>query len=183
MFHTRSQPKLQGKAGEVKDLGPVMVKVWEKHMNPHLLIHQKILVVLKGFSLSLQLCVIELWFLTLEYSELVIAECFLEMLSPIAPPPNMSLGPCCFDCLAVFIALRLCSFGRDSWRAQVWVCPSWSRCRWFNQHCFCLSEHLVWCVPTLQEWRCASVWPHWQRPHFDAFLLALKVWALLPEVP
>ena len=48
MFTTRSQPKLQGKAGEIKDLGPVMVKVWEKHMNPNLLIHQKILVVLKG---------------------------------------------------------------------------------------------------------------------------------------
>ncbi len=51
MFHTRSQPKLKGKAGEVKDLGPVMVKIWEKYMNPNLLIHQKILVVLKGSSL------------------------------------------------------------------------------------------------------------------------------------
>ena len=59
MFHTRSQPKLQGKAGEVKDLGPVMVMVWEKHMNKNLLIHQKILVVLRGF-LSLKLCAIEL---------------------------------------------------------------------------------------------------------------------------
>ena len=49
MFTTKSQPKLKGKAGEIKDLGPVMVKVWEKHMNPNLLIHQKILVVLKGF--------------------------------------------------------------------------------------------------------------------------------------
>ena len=49
MFHKRSQPKLMGKAGEVKDLGPVMVKVWEKHMNTNLLIHQKILVMLKGF--------------------------------------------------------------------------------------------------------------------------------------
>ena len=53
MFTTKSQPKLQGKAGEIKDLGPVMVKVWEKHMNPNLLIHQKILVVLKSFFLSL----------------------------------------------------------------------------------------------------------------------------------
>jgi hypothetical protein len=49
MFHQKSQPKLMGKAGEVKDLGPVMVKVWEKHMNTNLLIHQKILIVLKGF--------------------------------------------------------------------------------------------------------------------------------------
>ena len=48
MFHTKSQPKLKGKAAEVCDLGPVMVKVWEKHMNPNLQIHQKILVVLKG---------------------------------------------------------------------------------------------------------------------------------------
>ena len=48
MFHAKSQPKLKGKAGEVRDLGPVMVKIWEKHMNPNLLIHQKILVVLKG---------------------------------------------------------------------------------------------------------------------------------------
>ena len=53
MFHTRSQPKLKGKAGEVKDLGPVMVKIWEKYMNPNLLIHQKILVVLKGFLFRL----------------------------------------------------------------------------------------------------------------------------------
>ena len=57
MFHTRSRPKLQGKAGEVKDLGPVMVMVWEKHMNHNLLIHQKILVVLKGFSC---LCIVVL---------------------------------------------------------------------------------------------------------------------------
>ena len=54
MFHTKSQPKLKGKAGEVKDLGPVMVKVWEKHMNPNLQIHQKILVVLKGSEKSLR---------------------------------------------------------------------------------------------------------------------------------
>ena len=59
MFHTKSQPKLKGKAGEVKDLGPVMVKVWQKHMNPNLIIHQKILVVLQGSLLSLELCVIE----------------------------------------------------------------------------------------------------------------------------
>ena len=57
---------MQGKAGEVKDLGPVMVMVCEKHMNHNLLIHQKILVVLKGFSLSLHFCVVELGFWTLE---------------------------------------------------------------------------------------------------------------------
>ena len=53
MFHKKSQPKLMGKAGEVKDLGPVMVRVWEKYMNPNLLIHQKILIVLKGVLLCL----------------------------------------------------------------------------------------------------------------------------------
>jgi hypothetical protein len=79
MFTTKSQPKLKGKAGEVKDLGPVMVKIWEKHMNPNLLIHQKILVVLKGscFS-SLKLYAIELLSLPLEYLELLITECFFE---------------------------------------------------------------------------------------------------------
>lgn len=56
MFHTKSQPKLQGKAGEVKDLGPVMVMVWEKHMNHNLLIHQKILLVLKGAAVFRTLC-------------------------------------------------------------------------------------------------------------------------------
>ena len=46
MFTTKSQPKLKGKAAEVRDMGPVMVRVWRKHMNANLLIHQKILVVL-----------------------------------------------------------------------------------------------------------------------------------------
>jgi hypothetical protein len=49
MFHTKTQPKLKGKAGEVKDLCPVMVLLWKKYMNPKLQIHQKILVVLQGF--------------------------------------------------------------------------------------------------------------------------------------
>ena len=53
MFNKKSQPKLMGKAGEVKYLGPVMVKIWEKYMNPALLIHQKILIVLQGFLLCL----------------------------------------------------------------------------------------------------------------------------------
>ena len=48
MFTTKSQPKLKGKAAEVRDMGPVMVRVWRKHMNANLLIHQKILVVLEG---------------------------------------------------------------------------------------------------------------------------------------
>ena len=48
MFTGMSQPKLKGKAAEGKDLGPVMVKVWQKHMNPSLGIHQKLLLVLQG---------------------------------------------------------------------------------------------------------------------------------------
>ena len=60
MFHTKSQPKLKGKAAEVKDLGPVMVRVWRKHMNANLLIHQKILVVLEG---SLVRDFVKLWLL------------------------------------------------------------------------------------------------------------------------
>ena len=48
MFITKSQPKLKGKAAEVRDMGLVMVRVWKKHMNANLLIHQKILVVLEG---------------------------------------------------------------------------------------------------------------------------------------
>ena len=48
MFHAKSQPKLKGKASEVRDLGPVMVSVFEKHMNHNLLIHRQILIVLQG---------------------------------------------------------------------------------------------------------------------------------------
>ena len=48
MFTTKSQPKLKGKAAEVRDMGPVMVRVWRKHMNQNLGIHKKILAVLQG---------------------------------------------------------------------------------------------------------------------------------------
>ena len=53
MFHTKSQPKLKGKAGEVKDLVPVLALVWEKHMNNNLPIHRHILFVLQGFYIIL----------------------------------------------------------------------------------------------------------------------------------
>ena len=52
MFHGKSQPKLQGKAVEVRDLGPVMVEVWKKHMNENVAIHRQILVMLSGFPKS-----------------------------------------------------------------------------------------------------------------------------------
>ena len=48
MFTTQSQPQLRGKAGEVKDLGPVLVRIWERYMNPALEVHRKIFIVLKG---------------------------------------------------------------------------------------------------------------------------------------
>ena len=48
MFTTKSAPKLQGKAAEIKDFGPVLVRLWRKYSNPRLLIHQKIMVVLQG---------------------------------------------------------------------------------------------------------------------------------------
>ena len=48
MFTTKSQPKLKGKAAEVRDLGPVMMRVWRKHMNANLLIHQMIVVALES---------------------------------------------------------------------------------------------------------------------------------------
>ena len=42
MFTGRSTPKLKGKAGEIKDLGPVLLKVFQRHMNPKLELHRKI---------------------------------------------------------------------------------------------------------------------------------------------
>ena len=55
MFTTKSQPKLKGKAAEVKDLGPVMVDVWKKFYNPSIVIHQKILTVLEGICCEILL--------------------------------------------------------------------------------------------------------------------------------
>ena len=48
MFTSKSQPKLKGKAAEVKCLGPVMGMGGQTHMNPNLRVQQKILVVLQG---------------------------------------------------------------------------------------------------------------------------------------
>ena len=48
MFNTKAQPKMKGKAAEVKDLLPVLVSVWKKYYNPDLDIHRKILVVMQG---------------------------------------------------------------------------------------------------------------------------------------
>ncbi len=48
MFTTGSQPKMKGKAAEIKDLLPVLVRVWRKYYNAELEIHSKILVILEG---------------------------------------------------------------------------------------------------------------------------------------
>ena len=48
MFKNKTQPKMKGKAAEVKDLLPVLVAVWKKYYNRDLDIHRKILVVLQG---------------------------------------------------------------------------------------------------------------------------------------
>ena len=48
MFTSKSAPKMKGKAAEIKDLGPVLVKVWKKYYNPGLTIHNKILTILEG---------------------------------------------------------------------------------------------------------------------------------------
>ena len=42
MFTTRSQPKLKGKAADVKDFGPVLHKIWKAYMNENLALHRKI---------------------------------------------------------------------------------------------------------------------------------------------
>ena len=72
MFHTKSQPKLKGKAAEVKDLCPVLVLVWQKYMNPLLPIHQKILVVLKGSYKSLRVFICYIVFRVLCFGMMVV---------------------------------------------------------------------------------------------------------------
>ena len=42
MFTAKAGPKLKGKAGEVKDLGPVMHKIWLKYYNKELDLHKSI---------------------------------------------------------------------------------------------------------------------------------------------
>ena len=54
MFHTKSQPKMRGKAAEIKDFGPVMVACWRTFSNQTLVLHQKILYVLEGLMLLLK---------------------------------------------------------------------------------------------------------------------------------
>ena len=47
MFSTKSSAKLKGKAGEVKDLVPVLHTVWLSHYNPGLENHRKIEIALR----------------------------------------------------------------------------------------------------------------------------------------
>ena len=48
MFNTGSQPKMKGKAAEIKDLIPVLARVWRKYYNDSLEVHRNILTVLDG---------------------------------------------------------------------------------------------------------------------------------------
>ena len=48
LFHSKSQPKLRGKAAEIKDFGPVILACWRHFSNQKLVLHQKILYVLEG---------------------------------------------------------------------------------------------------------------------------------------
>ena len=47
MFTTKSQPKMKGKAGEIKDFGPVLHKIWKAYMNPKLALHRKMEFILR----------------------------------------------------------------------------------------------------------------------------------------
>eukprot|EP00972_Heterocapsa_arctica_P103454 15245690-Heterocapsa_arctica.AAC.1 len=47
MPFTKKGVVLKGKAQEVKDLGPVLLVIWEKHMNPKLRIHRLIRILLE----------------------------------------------------------------------------------------------------------------------------------------
>ena len=48
MFTSSSQPKMKGKAAEIKDLGPVLVKLWQRYFNSRLEVHRQILAVLEA---------------------------------------------------------------------------------------------------------------------------------------
>ena len=50
MFHAKSQPKMRGKAAEIKDFLPVVLALWRHFSNPKLILHQKILYVLEGLT-------------------------------------------------------------------------------------------------------------------------------------
>ena len=48
LFHSKSQPKMRGKAAEIKDFGPVMLACCREFLNPRLPVHQKIIFVMEG---------------------------------------------------------------------------------------------------------------------------------------
>ena len=48
MFNTKSQPKMRGKAAEIKDLNPVILAVCQQYLNKKLVLHQKIIYVMEG---------------------------------------------------------------------------------------------------------------------------------------
>ena len=48
MFHSKSQPKMRGKAAEIKDFCPVVLACCREFMNQKLVLHQKIIFVMEG---------------------------------------------------------------------------------------------------------------------------------------
>ena len=48
MFSNKTQPSLRGKAGEIRDLGPVLLQIWQAYMNSNLQVHRQIEIVLRG---------------------------------------------------------------------------------------------------------------------------------------
>ena len=48
MFHSKSQPKMKGKAAEIKDFGPVLLACCREFLNQKLVLHQKIIFVMEG---------------------------------------------------------------------------------------------------------------------------------------
>ena len=48
MFHSKSQPKMRGKAAEIKDFMPVLLAATREFLLPAVALHQKIIFVLEG---------------------------------------------------------------------------------------------------------------------------------------
>ena len=46
-IRTGKYPKLRGKASEIRHFGPALLALWSRHQNPHLVLHQRITLMLK----------------------------------------------------------------------------------------------------------------------------------------
>ena len=54
MFHSKSQPKMKGKAAEIKDFGPVLLAACREFLSRQVILHQKITFVMEGILLLVQ---------------------------------------------------------------------------------------------------------------------------------